>query len=172
MKSNGTARCSSSTIASKSSSGSLRRDRSDKHRERTSRRAQRKDHPTLSEFSYIGQSRGEGKPLPRWRKRRLRRERDILRASDLLAFFSCCVALVLSTRLHAQSNPKAARADIHRGLYFSAFLRCPAKPAGKASERRNHDRGTRLSVQSVAAAIEDAYAPPIGEVLPRDGRES
>ena len=129
-------------------------------------------HPTLSEFSYIGQSRGGGKPLPRWRKRRLRRERDILHASDLHAFFSCCVALVLSTRLHAQSNLKR-----REGTYIEACISPPFFGARQNLRRRlprgeSHDRGTHVSVQSVAAAIEDAYAPPIGEVLPRNGRES
>jgi hypothetical protein len=104
-------------------------------------------HPTLSEFSYIGQSRGEGKPLRRWRKRRLRRERDILHASDLLAFFSCLWTLVLSTCPNAQTNLKR-----REGTYTEACISPPffgarqnlrrRLPRGRKPRQRNSRFGT------------------------------
>jgi hypothetical protein len=127
-------------------------------------------HPTLSEFSYIGQSRGEGKPLRRWRKRRLRRERDILHASDLLAFFSCLWTLVLSTCPNAQTNLKR-----REGTYTEACISPPFFGARQnlASERKKattEELTFRYNPSRRQSQMPDVQL--IGEVLPRNGRKS
>ena len=86
--------------------------------------------PTSNEFSCTAQGQAEGKLLPRWRKRRLRRERYILHALNLLASFSahvCGPGLSERPAAHTKCDVKRHGRTYIDACISMSFLAVPAK---------------------------------------------